>query len=242
MRTCTLIDDRLLIDCGPDLIGAMLRYSLDLAAVRTLLVTHEHHDHLDLLNLIVREAGFCPTPLPLLEVFGSPSSLARIRTIGLPEERLSLRLHPVGPFQVWEVDGYRIAALRARHGEPPMEPLFYAIDDGGCAILYAHDTGPFPDDTWAFLTQPPLGQPWSFDLVTFDTTNGLADVPPGGHMGLAEVVVHRDRLAALGLLRPGARIIANHFSHNSTPHHGELVLRLGGSGIEPAYDGMRIDM
>lgn len=240
LRTMLLIDDRLLIDCGPDLVAAAIGHNLDLSGVRTLLITHEHSDHLYLPNLEVRRAGFCATPLPTLHVYGSAGAIERIRSLPFPEEALHLQTHVVRPFETWESDGYRILALPARHGMPPLEPLFYALSDGRVSLLYAHDTGPFPEETWAYLLNPPDGQRWRFDLVSIDSTMGLLERPGTTHMTLAQVREHRDRLQAAGLLAPGARVIANHFSHNGTPSYRALVEHLAGSGLEPAYDGLTV--
>jgi phosphoribosyl 1,2-cyclic phosphate phosphodiesterase len=240
LRCMLLIDDRLLIDCGPDLVAASIRDDLDLSSIRTLLITHEHSDHLYLPNLEYRQTGFCPTPLPTLEVYGSASAIGQIRRMPDGEEAMRLRTYVVSAFQTWEVDGYRVTAFRARHGGPSMEPLFYAIGDDHGSILYAHDTGPFPEETWEFLTNPPDGQRWAFDLVSIDMTSGLLEIIGQSHMTFQQVVEHRDRLAAAGLLRSGARVLANHFSHNGNPAYRELTERISAAGIESTYDGLML--
>lgn len=240
LRCMLLIDDRLLIDCGPDLVAASIRDNLDLSSIRTLLITHEHSDHLYLPNLEYRQTGFCPTPLPTLEVYGSASAIGPIRGMPAGEESMRLRTHVVSAFQTWEVDGYRVTAFRARHGGPSMQPLFYAIGDDHSSILYAHDTGPFPEDTWEHLTSPPDGQRWSFDLVSIDMTSGLLDIVGQSHLTFRQIVEHRDRLADAGLLKPGARFFANHFSHNGNPAYRELAERLSAAGVEPTYDGLTL--
>lgn len=245
-RCMLLIDDRLLIDCGPDLLAASIRHEVDLSTVRTLLITHEHSDHLYLPNLEYRSTGFCPTPLPMLEIYGSAGAIARIHALtddegmalAANEETLRLRTHVVSAFQEWWVDGYRIAALRARHGGPAMEPLFYAVGDGTASVLYAHDTGPFPEETWDYLTSVPGEQRWSFDVVSIDATSGLLTHHENSHLTWQQVREHRERLARAGLLKPGARVFGNHFSHNGTPAHSVLVERTEGSRVEPAYDGL----
>ena len=248
LRCVLAIDGRLLIDCGPDLLAASARYDVDLSRVQTLLITHEHSDHLYLPNLECRGGDFCPTPLPTLDVYGSAGAVGKIRgprddeDVHAREESLHLRTHAVSAFQTWEADGYRVTALRARHGGPSMEPLFYAIGDGHSSILYAHDTGPFPEETWAHLTEPPDGRRWAFDLVSIDATMGLLERSGETHLNLHQVVGHRDRLARAGVLKPGARVLANHFSHNGTPAHPALAERLAGRSIEPAFDGLTITL
>jgi len=246
-RCMLLVDDRLLIDLGPDLFAASVRYELDLSNIRTLLLTHEHSDHLYLPNLEYRSRDFCPTPLPVLDVYGSTTAIAKIRDMKggddqVSEERLRLRTHVVEAFQEWETDGYRIAALAARHGDSSMKPLFYAIAAGERAFLYAHDTGPFPAESWDYLANPPDGRRWAFDLVSIDTTMGLLERSGQTHLNFQQVLEHRDRLAEAGVLKPGARFLANHFSHNGTPAFEELSAPLEASGVEPTVDGLAVTL
>ncbi len=243
-RSALLVDRRLLVDCGPDLVDSATQLGLDLSPVRTLLITHDHEDHLYLPSLAIRREGFCATPLPTMDVYSSTSGRAQILSEPHGQSALRIQMHEVKAFQSFFADGYRVDALRAVHGTPGMDPLFFAIAEGddGPQILYAHDTGPFPDDTWAYLDRPTGGRRFSFDFVSLDCTFGVTDHPPSLHMGIHEVLQHRDRLADRGLLKPGARVFANHFSHNGTPAYPELARRLEGTGVEPSYDGLAVDL
>lgn len=96
-RTATLINDDLLIDAGPDLASAAGHLGLDLSAVRTLLITHPHYDHLDAGSLRDRGRYWGGTALPQLSIYGSRASL------GLLAQRsdaasLHYDTHPIAPF------------------------------------------------------------------------------------------------------------------------------------------------
>ena len=243
-RSALLVDDRLLIDCGPDVVDSATFIGLDLSPVTTLLITHDHEDHLHLPSIAIRRDGFCATPLPTMDVYSSASGRRQILDEPHDEAALRIRTHEVSAFQSFVADGYRVDALRAHHGTAGMDPLFFAVQggDGGPQLLYAHDTGPFPEEDWAYLERPPAGRRFSFDLVSLDCTFGISGHPPTGHMGVKEVLRHRDRLAASGLLGPDARVFANHFSHNGTPAYSELARLLEGTGVEPSYDGLTLDL
>ena len=53
-RAQAVIDDRILMDLGPDTYLHMLHQGLDLPAIHTLLVTHAHQDHWYPLELLLR--------------------------------------------------------------------------------------------------------------------------------------------------------------------------------------------
>ena len=53
-RSCSLLNDSILIDLSPDLYMQSLRFDVDLTAVRALVVTHSHRDHLDPFGVCLR--------------------------------------------------------------------------------------------------------------------------------------------------------------------------------------------
>jgi phosphoribosyl 1,2-cyclic phosphate phosphodiesterase len=112
--------------------------------------------------------------------------------------------------------------------------------DGLPALLYATDTGPFPDETWQALAD--LGaQGVRFGAAIIDSTSG-AGKDSTAHMNLRQMDAHQEELHRLGLLAPGARRLAHHFSHNGTPPYEELVELLAPRGLEPSYDGMVVTL
>jgi phosphoribosyl 1,2-cyclic phosphate phosphodiesterase len=145
---------------------------------------------------------------------------------------------------------YEVQTVAARHATPDAEPMFFAIrqvegpEAGGReappALLYATDTGPFLDETWAQLDA--LGvEGWRFDAAIIDSTSGtLKDST--AHMGVAQMTWHQQELARRRLLTANARRIAHHFSHNGTPPYEELSEILAADGIESSFDGRRVDL
>ncbi len=99
-------------------------------------------------------------------------------------------------------------------------------------MLYACDTGWYPDETWGFLEGMKL------DCVIVECTQGPA---PGGvyHLGFEHLYGMKKRLEDIGVFREGA-FVATHFSHNINLTHDELEETLAAHGIRAAHDGMQI--
>jgi phosphoribosyl 1,2-cyclic phosphate phosphodiesterase len=110
------------------------------------------------------------------------------------------------------------------------------VGGGSRALLYATDSGPWSEETWAALERAGQGG-LRFDVTAIDSTSGLGK-DSRAHMNLAQMAWHQGELRRRGLLADGARLLAHHFSHNGTPPYEELVEHLRPQGIEPAYDGM----
>jgi phosphoribosyl 1,2-cyclic phosphate phosphodiesterase len=77
------------------------------------------------------------------------------------------------------------------------------------------------------------------DIVFIDSTMGLLySDRRNGHMGTEIVVEFRDKLKALGCLKPDSQVFANHFSHNGGGSHSELCSFFEPHEISVCYDGL----
>jgi len=118
-----------------------------------------------------------------------------------------------------------------------VEPLLYAIDDGQRSLLYSTDTGLYASETWDLIRRG------SYDVVVMDETMGtVATTETSGHLAMDAVLSYREQFQRCGLLRPGARFIAHHFSHGFNPCYQELVDLFAPHGVEVAYDGWRLEV
>ena len=84
------------------------------------------------------------------------------------------------------------------------------MEKDGKALLYAHDTGLFPESTWEYLT----GHPVKLNLVSLDATHAI-HANYSGHMGFAADAQIRNRLVKEGLADENTIYVANHFTHNA---------------------------
>jgi phosphoribosyl 1,2-cyclic phosphate phosphodiesterase len=233
LRSAALVNDDLLIDCGPDLMQAAARCGLVLASVTSMLVTHSHGDHFDDVNIELRAAGFRNNDLPKLTVYGPASVAAKVSDLGERED-LCVEGREVAPFDRFRAGRYEVHALPAIHGTE--SPLVYVVAEPDKKLFYAADTGPIDEDTWLALSQH------RFDLVISEATRGSIGGRDPYHMALTDVVQMRERIEKEGMLKPGGRFIATHFSHHGNPSHEELSQLLASRGIKPAYDGMKIEL
>jgi phosphoribosyl 1,2-cyclic phosphate phosphodiesterase len=231
-RSAALINDDLLIDLGPDLIGAANHLSLYLGNLRTVLVTHGHLDHWLPSNLAWRAPGYTSTPLAPLTVYGPGDALSSLQSYVDRETALSCK--PITAGDRWRAGPYEIAAIPATHGQGQLEALLYVINDGTHRVFYATDTAQLSETAWDIL------RPWApLDLILLDETLGLG---PGssGHHSVECFAETRARLIDEGLLGPSSQLVAHHFSHNGGLTHAQLVERFQPYDVAVAYDGLVI--
>ena len=236
-RTQALVNDDLLLDFNADTVCHSLMYRISFDNVRDCLITHSHSDHLYPMDLEILSDPISHEHPPLHFYSGEDGYNKIAHEIGLHrmEERAQVTLVRHGD-EFRTAGGYRVLALRANHTKETT-PLFYAVERDGKRLLYAHDTGVFPEEDYALLKA--FGR---FDLVSLDCTGclGLDWDWRNGHMSLKTNLEVMERLRAEGIADEKTVFVAAHFSHNGGQTHAEMVPEMAKHGILVAYDGMEL--
>lgn len=235
-RSGTVIDDQLMIDFSADAYSNSMRFGIRLSRVHSLFVTHEHEDH------------FCPSELhfrygcfaypdkkdpQILTVYGNDRVGDKLSVFTNKEKDRPQRVLfcPFRPFETVTVpNGYRVTALPALHDRAQQCVLYLVEDAAGKRMLYGHDTGFFPEPTFAALAGKHL------DFAMFDCNEG------GGrdgknHMGFRDDLIVRDRLRDLGCVDGSSLLVLTHFSHNGGMLHEALEKMARPEGFSVAFDG-----
>lgn len=241
-RSQAVVDETLLIDLPADTYLHVLQYGLDLKKIKSLLLTHSHPDHLYPAELAMRRDGFAHTrsgaPLPFMNIFASGSTmraLAEYSQQESPARRCRLKMRTVRAFAPFETAGFRVTPLAADHDEST-EPLIYMIEKGGKSLLYANDTGYFPEQTWSFLEKM---KP-RFSMVSLDCTGIMINYKTN-HMGLDGAAEVKKRMLESGLADQTTLWYVNHFSHNGLVNYDTLVPMAGEKGFTVSYDNLSVE-
>lgn len=235
-RSSCIIDDTLMVDFPPDTYLHALKNNLSLDKIAHLIITHSHEDHFFPADLRMRRQPFAhlaADSVPRLTVYGNSAvsqALAFAETE--PDMPAVLAIREVRPFQPFTAGTACITPLLAAHMENE-QCFLYLINSNGKTLLYGHDTGYFPEQTWEFLAGTHL------DAALFDCTYGPEDNDIG-HMGFPAVRRVRDRLVSQGSGDAQTRWVITHFSHNGGLLHEELEALASPHGFLTAYDGLEL--
>ena len=236
-RAAYQFGDRIHVDFGPDAYWQMIEFGLQYQRLEHLLITHSHQDHLDPQEFSYRSTGFVVEPIDTITIHGNEAVRDRLLETVQDFEKIRARFELVVPFEPMDLgEGVTATALPADHAKGE-EPVIHLFEREERALLQANDTGWFPDSTWRFL------ETWegTLDVLVIECTYGPRDAGRN-HLGAAQVIEVRDELRKIGALKPDARVIVTHFSHNGGWLHGQLEEHFGPQGIEVAYDGMQIEL
>ena len=226
-----LLGERVLVDCGPTVVDAMLIHGADPVAVTDVLITHTHGDHLaaaSLEYLVTSHRG--PEPLRIWVESGAAGCMPEL-------EGVEVRAIDVG--DVLQVEGFEVTALAANHmvGDPE-RPLHYLLRAGGQTLLYATDGAWMLKETWLRLREEKL------DVIIWDATNGdtQGDWRIFEHNSVDMIRTMMQTLRREGVVNPGVRVLLTHMARTLCAPHGEMARSLEPEGLIPAYDGMRFEL
>lgn len=224
-QTGVLVDDRLLLDLGPELPRAVLRAGVSLAGVAAVLVTHGHEDHFAPAALMWRGWQDAPAPLDLV----APPAVA---AVARERADASVRVREVRAGDHLDAAGYRVVALPAAHGGPELGPavLYDVTGPDGGRLLYATDTGVLPDEAVR------LASGRAYDVVLLELTSSGEDT----HLDLASWPAQVQRLREVGAVTAATCVVAVHLGHDNPPPD-VLDAVLASWGATAGRDGQVLD-
>jgi adenosylcobinamide kinase/adenosylcobinamide-phosphate guanylyltransferase len=233
-----LVDDVILVDCGPTTPHLPGRSDVTLSRVAHVLVTHGHPDHLHPAFLLSRS---WTSPIGTLHVWGPARAIDLCRDWIGPDSGVDL--HVVTPLDEVELStsagAYRVRVLPAAHahgnGDALAEEavLFDLTAPDGQRLLYATDTGPLPASTIAAIAGP-------LDVMIIDETFGDRADHGTGHLDLATLPGLLAALRDGGSVSDSTIVVVTHLSHHNPPTR-MLRGRLSALGVQVVDDFDVID-
>ncbi len=231
-RTAAIIDDGLKIDLPPETIVQLQQAGLDARDWTGLVFTHSDDDH-----IAVNELQYALYPFTELDHL--PYTIYANAVVS----REILDRYPDWPLEIMETKSfesfqhgrYLITPIRATHIEDEdCHNLIVQAD--GKTLLYATDTGIWPEETFEFLKRYPL------DLLIIECSDGFVESTYKGHLNIEGVLSVISRLRATGVLTASSKVVTTHHSHHGNARHCDLEQTLQPHGIEPGFDGMLIEI
>lgn len=221
-QTSALIDDRVLIDPGPESPRSAVQAGLTLTDVSLVLFTHAHPDHCHPQVLLWRRWSGATAPLT---VAGPEEALAMCRDWVGPDD--PVRWAPLLAGDELDIDGYLVRAISATHTEGAL--LYDVRHHDGSRLFYATDTGPLTEQAHASLAG------CSFDAVLLEQTWGSRTDHAEDHHDLRSFPDTVRQLRESGAADDQTDVVAIHLGHRNPPEP-ELSRILGAWGARAARD------
>lgn len=241
-RSQALVDTELLIDFPADTLYHTYSFGLPLHKIKNLIITHSHADHLYEKDFTQRKetyAHFDGEEFPL-NIYASQPALDKISNAiqqANAAKQTRWELFEFSPFKTFEIGNHKVTPFKAYHDFKTL-PYIYDIEGSeGKRMLYGHDTGIFPDETWEYLEHR---KPY-YNLISLDCTGGALAVNYDFHMNLDKVCSVRERLLKQGNADDKTIFVLHHFSHNGGAVYDDFAPVAAEKGFVTSYDGLEID-
>ena len=253
LRSMLLLDEKNLIDFGPDLAAAAIRENLDLSGLERVFITHTHQDHLCLSNAGLVHMSSTRKGRPL-EIYLSENAYQSVKALyqpikgvdlGLDEvaayKRNEISFHPVKTGEVIVCGDYKVLAVDTTHKVSEFENgVNYLFEDSkGRKLLYACDTGLYPETTISQLKGSKV------DSLILDATWGSdeKEVNIRTHLNAKGFLRMLDVLLENEIIRQDTCVYASHINHKHDFTHEEYQRWFDENSTIPvvvAYDGMKL--
>ena len=246
-RSQYLIDGVLGIEFPPDAYYHALRFGVDLADLKYLLVTHSHMDHFYAHDFILRGYKYTSEDKLPLTVYGNAEVIKVFQECTKREMKdcvaPNYTLVEVKPFESFSCGGkYTVTPLLAQHSQTE-NALVYLIEKEGKAYLHLTDTGRLPKATLDYLERHCKAKGIRLDFVTFDCTflrHTAGEV--SRHMGLEDNRAMQAEFIGRGIADGHTKYAITHYSHNGAPLSENLVEWAKEYGYIPAFDGLCVEI
>ena len=249
-RSAFLIDEKTIIDFGPDVLYACIQFGVSLSSLHNIFLTHLHSDHWDISTL--ENMLMSITEPPHVRIFLSHSALNGLNALNQMAASLPLASYQkhkkkyqercefiaVEPYKTLKVDDLLVSPLKTTHPGcfTDETALNYLFTRNGTTLLYASDTGVYPEENFEFLQQKKINI-----LILEGTFGGAEYADHSRHLNCETAAELINRLRKIGCVEDSTQIWITHISHKGRLTHMEYeqqIKKLVGQQASAAYDGM----
>lgn len=250
-RCSFLLDKWDLIDCGPELGAAAMRFGADLTELKNIFITHTHSDHFCTSNAGFIKMSATRNKAPV-EIYISGAGLSRMtRTYELLTEagirsdateafeKGYVNFHKVDPGVPFSAGGYDIIAVPTTHMVAGVEnAINYRFSKDGQSLLYACDTGIYLPEALEILKGSRVDK-----LVMEGTWGNRTDISLDSHLNAYAFTDQLDVFRKLDIIRDDTKIYCTHINHKHNWNHTAYQAFFDSScrfDVTVASDGLKI--
>ena len=216
--TVTLVDEEVLLDCGPHLLDELQIHQVDKSKIQHILLSHKHSDHFNPENIRALAAEVGELHLWYNEI----SSMDEIPNV---------ILHPMEVGKAYTVGQMEVTALDANHIRGAVH---YSIVTGGKKLFYGCDGAWLLHDTYYYMKDQ------RYDAMIMDATVGDydGDFRMGEHNSIPMIRMMHRSFETWNLTKPETKMILSHLARTLHVSHADTCRRVEKDGYLVAFDGM----
>lgn len=222
--TSTLIDEALLIDCGPHVADAVSLFGVAVEKIEALLLTHPHSDHWNV-DVVASIAAQLPHPLHLWYH----------EQVSMPDIPNTVK-HPMRIREEYDVCGYAVTPLVANHDV--IGCVHYSIEKDGKKLFYGADGAWLLSDTYGYMR----GR--LYDAIILDATVGdyVGDLRMASHNSIPMIRLMVPSFLTDKIANEQTKIVMTHLARTLHKPHDVICEQVAADGYIVAFDGMELSI
>ncbi len=227
-----LINNSILIDCGPSVPKALDIFGIDRDNITDILITHSHGDHFNTSALKNIQSKRSSKEKINLWVHEGVSSYFTTLTKDTGCEVKSIKC-----FDDFSINGLEVKSLEANHyrASTGEQCLHYILKAKNKILFYALDGGWFTTKTWNILKELKI------DAIVWDTTWGDDDYfCLFSHNSLPMIRLMIKPFIKEEIFNPDTKIILSHLGYNYHPAHEILEKTAASEQMIVPHDGLTV--
>ena len=223
-RRCSaaLLNDHILIDCGPHILNSLSAAQIPLANITDILITHLHEDHF---------CADCITEIAL----ANPALKIWVRedaNVTLPQ---NYAIQKMKCFKQYNIGELKVTSVPANHDSYPQH---FSIQCGAKKLFYGLDGAWFLGETVRFMKNQ------KYDMFIFDATVGdyLGDYRMGEHNSIPMIRMMLPSMKTLNIIDENTHIVLSHLAvclHKPYTETCEITIN---DNLTVAFDGLKLEI
>ena len=221
--SCAVINERIMLDCGPFAVNSLNSAKIPLANVTDIVFTHLHKDH------------FCKDTVEQIAKAKSKPLDIWVRFDATLPELENCSIHKMELYRPYALGDAEIASVPANHSAYPQH---ITVKTGNRRLLYATDGAWMLHDAVNYLKNS------VFDTVAIDSTVGdyVGDYRMGEHNSIPMLRLMIPSMKTNGIIGDNTKIIMTHLAMSLHKSYEETVEAVKDDGFTVAYDGFETDI
>lgn len=227
-----LINNSILVDCGPTVPRALDMFGVDLNSITDILITHSHADHFNVKS--INEIQTKRSNKNKINLWIHEGASSYFTTLA---NDTGCEVNSIKCFKSFPINGLEVTPVEANHyrentGE---QCLHYILKAKNKTLFYALDGGWFTTKTWNVLKELKI------DAIVWDTTWGDDNYYClFSHNSLPMIRLMMESFTKEKILNTDAKVILSHLGRNYHPSHEKLKRKAADEQMIVPHDGKEI--
>lgn len=227
-----LINNSVLLDCGPTVPKALDMFGVDLNGITDILITHSHSDHFNVKS--INEIQTKRSNKSKINLWVHEGVSSYFTTLA---SDTGCEVNSIKCFEDFSINGLEVTSVEANHdrADTGEQCLHYILKAKNKTLFYALDGGWFTTKTWNVLKELKI------DAIVWDATWGDDNYfCLFSHNSLPMIRLMMEPFTKEKIFNTETKVVLSHLGRNYHPSHEDLKRKAADEQLIVPHDGLKM--